>query len=83
MIKKGYQKIANKYQNRRVTKNPLKFKEHLCKKNICSSSGCAVPCEPSKRSNCVETQIEFQIFVLEFTYLAYKILKYQFLIIFR
>ena len=44
---------------------------HIDKK-VCTGSGCVVPCEISKQYKYVETEI----FVLEFTYCAYEILKY-------
>ena len=44
---------------------------HKVYKYLCTGSGCAVPCELSEISKCVETKI----FVLGFTYGAYETLK--------
>ena len=48
-----------------------KFSIFHLEKNICPGSGCAVPCEISKRSKCMETKV----FALEFTSSSYETLK--------
>ena len=83
MIKKGCQNITKKVSRSVCHLKSAEIRDTPVDKTLWTGSGCRVRCEISKWSIFMSNKMKFHKLVLEFTYRAYEILKYTFLIIFR